>query len=145
MRLADAYGWPVNLSAEDILYRVVELNAARAAEERLGLVRWLRPEFQKTTETQAGLGVEMEEEEDLKPDHAGRLAWPVPLPERVRAVRDYLIRTPTAVAPETVARSFIRARAVDVIKAILETLTALGQAKSDAGSTGPDAVHSSMW
>jgi len=60
--VADAYHRPADLTSEDILYRLVELNAARAAEERSGLVRWLRPEFQKTTAAQTGLGVEMEDE-----------------------------------------------------------------------------------
>lgn len=113
------------------MYNVLEelragqpLNAARAAEERCGLVRWLRPEFQKTTPTQAGLGVEMEEEEQ-RPGRAPRLPWPPSLPERVRAVRDYLMHTPAPVGPEVVARNFVRAR-VPEVRAILETLTALG-------------------
>jgi hypothetical protein len=128
--VTEAYGWSPELSTEDILFRLVELNAARAAEERSGLVRWLRPEFQSTAATQAGLGVEMEEEEQ-QPARAARLPWPLALPERVRAVRDYLMQTPAPVAPETVARNFIRARLPEV-KAILETLTALGHAKRDA-------------
>ena len=127
--VSDAYGWPADLSTEDILYRLVELNAARAAEERSGLVRWLRPEFQQTAATQTGLGVEMEEE-DLKPARAARVPWPPHLPDRVRAVRDYLMQTPAPVAPETVARSFTRAR-IPEVTAILETLTALGQATRD--------------
>ncbi len=44
--VAEAYGWPANLSDEEILTRLVALNAERAAEERRGLIRWLRPEFQ---------------------------------------------------------------------------------------------------
>jgi hypothetical protein len=129
--VAEAYGWPPELSTEDILFRLVELNASRAAEERSGLVRWLRPEFQKTTATQAGLGVEMEEEEQ-RPARAGRLPWPASLPERVRAVRDYLMQTPAAVTPAVAARSFVRAR-IPEVTAILETLTALGQARKDEG------------
>ena len=42
----DAYGWPASLSDEEILERLVALNAVRAAEEKQGLIRWLRPEFQ---------------------------------------------------------------------------------------------------
>jgi len=130
--VAEAYGWPLDLSTEDILFRLVELNAARAAEERSGLVRWLRPEFQKTTATQAGLDVEVEEEE-RQLARAARLPWPPSLPERVRAVRDYLMQTPAPAAPETIARNFVRAR-IPEVKAILETLTALGQASSHEGS-----------
>jgi chromatin segregation and condensation protein Rec8/ScpA/Scc1 (kleisin family) len=130
--VSEAYGWSPELSTEDILFRLVELNAARAAEERSGLVRWLRPEFQQTTATQAGLGVEIEEEEQ-QPARASRVPWPPSLPERVRAVRDYLRQTPIPVSPETVARSFIRSRTSEVT-AILETLTALGQANRDGAA-----------
>jgi hypothetical protein len=42
----EAYGWPASLSDDEILERLVALNAQRAAEEAQGLVRWLRPEFQ---------------------------------------------------------------------------------------------------
>ncbi len=43
---ARAYGWPVDLSDEEILARLVALNAERAKEEAAGLVRWLRPDYQ---------------------------------------------------------------------------------------------------
>ena len=129
LAVAEAYGWSPDLSTEDILFRLVELNAARAAEERAGLIRWLRPEFQESGATQTGLGVEVEEKE-LKPARGGRLPWPASLPERVRAVREYLMQAPAPVPPGTVARSFTRA-SVPEITAILETLTALGQARRD--------------
>lgn len=44
--VTDAYGWPGNLPADEILSRLVALNQERAAEEQRGLVRWLRPDFQ---------------------------------------------------------------------------------------------------
>lgn len=44
--VADAYGWPRDLSDEAIVERLVTLNAERHAEERAGKVRWLRPEYQ---------------------------------------------------------------------------------------------------
>jgi hypothetical protein len=125
--VAEAYGWPVDLSSEDMLFRLVELNAARAAEERSGLVRWLRPEFQKTVPTQAGLEVEAAEEE-VQTVRSTRRPWPTSLPDRVRSVRDYLREAPGPVPAEAVARGFTRARMPEVT-AILETLAALGQAK----------------
>jgi len=45
----DAYGWPQDLRDEQILEKLVVLNAERVEEERRGLVRWLRPEFQNPT------------------------------------------------------------------------------------------------
>ena len=46
----DAYGWPVTLTDEEILERLVALNAERAAEEARGLIRWLRPDFQNRSQ-----------------------------------------------------------------------------------------------
>jgi len=46
--VTDAYGWPVSLSDEEILSRLVALNAERAEEEKEGNIRWLRPDYQKT-------------------------------------------------------------------------------------------------
>jgi hypothetical protein len=44
--VAGAYGWPNDLSDEEILARLTALNAERAAEEAGGKIRWLRPEYQ---------------------------------------------------------------------------------------------------
>lgn len=44
--VAEAYGWPADASADDILARLVALNKERAKEEARGLVRWLRPDYQ---------------------------------------------------------------------------------------------------
>ncbi|NEW91414.1 DNA methyltransferase [Rhodopseudomonas sp. BR0M22] len=44
--VAEAYGWPADLSDDEILARLVALNKERAAEEKRGLVRWLRPDYQ---------------------------------------------------------------------------------------------------
>jgi hypothetical protein len=49
----DAYGWPATLSDDEILERLVDLNHERAAEEKRGLVRWLRPEFQNKVQNQS--------------------------------------------------------------------------------------------
>jgi hypothetical protein len=44
--VADAYGWPVDLSDDDILARLVALNKERSEEEKRGRVRWLRSDYQ---------------------------------------------------------------------------------------------------
>ena len=49
--VADAYGWGEEwrrapLPPAEIVRRLVALNAARAAEEAAGHVRWLRPDYQ---------------------------------------------------------------------------------------------------
>lgn len=42
----EAYGWPASLTEEEVLARLVALNKERAAEERVGRMRWLRPDYQ---------------------------------------------------------------------------------------------------
>ncbi|MEK6637862.1 MAG: DNA methyltransferase [Pseudomonadota bacterium] len=44
--VAAAYGWPASLAPSEIITRLVALNAQRAAEEKAGTVRWLRPDYQ---------------------------------------------------------------------------------------------------
>lgn len=44
--VADAYTWPADLPAEEVLSRLFALNQARAAEEKRGPVRWLRLDLQ---------------------------------------------------------------------------------------------------
>jgi hypothetical protein len=46
--VAEAYGWPADLSDDDILGRLVALNKERAEEEKRGIIRWLRPDYQAT-------------------------------------------------------------------------------------------------
>jgi hypothetical protein len=45
--VADAYGWPHDLSPSEIVARLVALNHQRKAEEESGTIRWLRPEYQQ--------------------------------------------------------------------------------------------------
>jgi hypothetical protein len=44
--VAEAYGWPADLTPPEIVTRLVALNAERAAEEAAGKIRWLRPDYQ---------------------------------------------------------------------------------------------------
>jgi hypothetical protein len=60
--VADAYGWPTDLTDEQILERLVALNHQRADEERRGIIRWLRPEFQNPDgRTQQAIAAELSE------------------------------------------------------------------------------------
>ena len=44
--VAEAYGWPADLTPSEIVTRLVALNGERAKEEAEGNIRWLRPEYQ---------------------------------------------------------------------------------------------------
>jgi hypothetical protein len=123
----EAYGWPQTISDQEILERLVALNAERAAEEKRGLVRWLRPGFQATAEaeTPAQAGIEGMEEV-VAPERAGPTikAWPAKLPDQVAAVRDRLQGTDSFGLTE-LAKTFKGVRESE-LEAVLETLEALG-------------------
>jgi hypothetical protein len=44
--VAAAYGWRADLAPAEIVANLVALNAERAAEEKAGHIRWLRPDYQ---------------------------------------------------------------------------------------------------
>jgi hypothetical protein len=122
-----AYGWPADLTDEEILGNVVALNAQRAAEERSGVVRWLRPEYQAPNEllVQTALAGIVPQE---GPAAARRKQpWPASLPEQVRAVKDALRAEPMQNVQQ-IAAGFKPASRTRVAE-ILETLTALGQTR----------------
>lgn len=125
--VADAYGWPADLSDDDILHRLVDLNRTRAAEEARGLIRWLRPEYQNP----AGHAATVKADQgamDLGPAvTTAKDPWPKTLPEQIKAVRAALTDMGEA-TPEQVARQFTRGRA-STVQPLLESLTALGQAR----------------
>ena len=124
----DAYGWPSTLSDEDILERLVSLNAARAAEERAGHVRWLRPEFQRPA---AGVAVAFGEEFNRAAPAAARherQPWPKSFPEQARAVRQALNAVRGVVTPRQLASAFTRGN-VARVEELLRTLVLLGQAR----------------
>ena len=89
--VADAYGWPADLSAPAVVARVVALNAARLAEEAGGEIRWLRPAYQAPNEApraqQAVLDVAEAEDATLPP-------WPSAEADRYMALRSLLATTP---------------------------------------------------
>jgi len=126
--VCDAYGWPSALSDEEILERLVQLNAVRANEERAGHVRWLRPEFQKPA---AGIAAAFGTEFDTAAPIAAKPAkqpWPKSIPEQARAVRQALASQRGVVTSRQLAAVFTRAR-VERIEELLQTLVSLGQAR----------------
>ncbi|WOI56729.1 class I SAM-dependent DNA methyltransferase [Palleronia sp. LCG004] len=120
-----AYGWPADLSENDILMNLVALNHERAAEEARGHVRWLRPDYQNPD----GRAAEAKQGklEIAAAAKTGKAPWPKSLPAQIAAVREALEDLGEADA-ETVARTFTRGRATTVAP-LLETLAGLGMAE----------------
>lgn len=140
--VADAYGWPANLSTDEILHRLVELNAERAAEEARGLVRWLRPEYQAKGHIQhQGAQAEIDVDEQATPPVAAApLPWPKDLPAQAAALTEVLGTLSAPASTQHIAARFdgkpSKKRTDDVAR-LLETLAALGRV-----SLGTDGLWS---
>ncbi len=138
--VADAYGWPTSdhdqLSDEEILERLVDLNRVRAAEEKAGRVRWLRPGYQAPHEVQPTQSALLDE--DATPPvtvPAGSLPWPDAIPQQAQAVRAALAAFADPASPAEIAALFGRRSRgrVDRITELLEMLVLLGQAGEKEG------------
>ncbi|MEI6197232.1 MAG: type IIL restriction-modification enzyme MmeI, partial [Verrucomicrobiota bacterium] len=135
-----AYGWPATLTDAEILERLVALNAERAAEEKRGIIHWLRPEYQARIQRSE---VRSQKEMDLPEGNAKpkarksvivnrKSAWPKSLAERVQRVESALHHFGAPATPAELAKQFKRARPADVAE-ILETLVTLGRARKQGG------------
>lgn len=123
----DAYGWPRDLGDEAVLERLVALNRERAEEERRGLVRWLRPEYQRPLAKVAKpVQEEMVVAEGVTP--VARVKWPKPLPEQVLAVTALLSRSAPIDVRAATAR-FDGAKRGQV-EEVLRTLVMMGHARA---------------
>ena len=120
------------------------MNRERTVEERRGIVRWLRPDYQvsklghkvkkpdKSEQVEADLT--MPEPADGKP------VWPKDELDRIRVVRDVLSRAPAPLAPEALSAAFRgrnSAQRRKRVEKVLQTLVAAGVAQQ--GIDGQDA------
>lgn len=124
--VADAYGWPVDLSDDEILFNLVALNKERSEEEARGLIRWLRPDYQnpdgKTAQT-----TKTDDMELAAVATSDKAAFPKLLPDQIAAVREALSEMGEA-TPTEIARRFKNTR-VTRIAPLLQSLAALGHAE----------------
>jgi hypothetical protein len=103
--VAEAYGWPPNLSDDEILARLVALNKERAEEEKHQLLRWLRPEYQAARARSRGVKDEQIEAE-LEAPEAKAPALPKDDAELVATLRRTLRIIGKPVEPKALAQHF---------------------------------------
>jgi hypothetical protein len=103
--VADAYGWPADLSDEEILARLVALNRERAEEEKKGLIRWLRPEYQAA---RAKVGAAKEEQIEAALEAPDAEAPPLPKDDAdlVAMLRSRLRAVGKPIEPKALAQHF---------------------------------------
>lgn len=123
-------GRPSDLTDEQILEKLVALNAERAEEEKRGIIRWLRPDFQNPTGKQASTQTTItsdapDDTAESSPAVAGARPWPKKMSEQITAVRDTLSGSTGLWTPLQVAAAFTGARPADVTP-VLESLASLG-------------------
>ena len=135
---------------EELLTRLVALNAQRAAEEKAGKVRWLRPRFQDSAfkasdkallnqELPAtvlfGIQADLIPENDPQPlenTKTAKQAWPNTLPLQVSAIAQLLSSAGTALSLSEIEASFKgKGPWKKGLPRILETLEALGRARRE--------------
>lgn len=133
--VAEAYGWPADLPEAEILERLVQLNAQRAAEEAAGHIRWLRPEYQAPTAGQPGVQGKLIDDEEAPAAVAGpavKRPWPDTLPAQAAALRDLLATHDQPVELGVLAAAFegkVTPKRKSDMQRLLETMAALGQAE----------------
>ncbi|PAX07829.1 class I SAM-dependent DNA methyltransferase [Sphingomonas lenta] len=132
--VADAYGWPADLQEEEVVARLVALNAERRADEKRGHVEWLRPDYQLGRTNAARLPTGGPEQmEALLPDtRARKPTFPRDLVGQTAAVFDALSSGGALTASDIAARFAQGRRAEPRIAATLAALARLGHAASEA-------------
>jgi hypothetical protein len=148
-----AYGLAPSLDSDALLTHLVALNARRAAEEKAGRIRWLRPDFQNPAipgvaaslskqelpapavpGLQADLILETAVETASAATGSTQQPWPSTLPEQVRAVAQILASAASALTPADIEARFKgRGAWKKGLPRILETLEALGRARREGG------------
>lgn len=142
--VAEAYGWPWPMSTEEILERLVALHDERVEEEKRGLVRWLRPEYQvprfgaaeqpaKLALVEApapkGKKVKKQRTEPLEP---AAVVWPSTAVDQLTLIGAALAQGPQS--PDSITKHFAGAKR-DLVARHLETLALLGEARSLTNGT----------
>lgn len=126
--VGDAYGWPRNIDDEQILKKLVTLNAERATEERKGQFRWLRPEVQNPEEVQTKkqrVTAAAGDSEESVPPSGPALIWPKTLAEQLTVVRDRLVFSARVWSKGEMASRFTKAPPEEVAE-VLDALVSLG-------------------
>jgi hypothetical protein len=139
--VAEAYGWPADLSDDEILARLVALNRERSEEEKRGLVRWLRPDYQiprlaKGVDRQAAkeegaqIAAELVAAVEQKPSFPGGAV------EQTAAVFAALAAASQPLDAKGLAAQFKRTKTTEKrVGEVLASLARLGYVTSDDGKT----------
>jgi hypothetical protein len=125
---SEAYGWPANLTNEQILERLVALNAERAKEEAAGNVRWLRPDYQipRFAKSAAAKTGELGLGETVVTIDRGKPVFPKDRYEQPLAVEAMLASSASPMDAAAIARGF-RSGGKKIEQRVTQVLTTLAR------------------
>jgi hypothetical protein len=140
--VAEAYGWPWPMEREEILERLVSLHDERLEEEKRGVIRWLRPDYQIPRFAPKGAAPSELALVAREPTAAStvddRRPWPSTAVEQIAAVGAAVAQAPRSV--DEVAAAFSGARK-DLVARHLETLAMMGEISLDADNRYRSALR----
>lgn len=128
--VAQAYGWPWPMEREEVLERLVDLHDERVEEEKRGIIRWLRPEYQLprfggAAPAAAEPTLDLPEAPaDEAPQAGEKQPWPAGAIDQIGAAKAAVATAPAT--PAEVAGAFAGAP-VPLVARHLETLVMVGE------------------
>ena len=135
----EAYGWPATLTDEQILENLVALNHERAAEEKRGHVRWLRPDYQiprfgKALDKMAAKEEQFEAELGIAAVGAKKGTFPADAVGQTAAVFAALASAKDRITVDDIAAGYRKSKTLDQkIGSVLESLVRLGHVTTRDG------------
>ena len=131
--VAEAYGWPWPMPRKEILERLVALHDERVAEEKGGIIRWLRPEYQiprfAPDSAPAELSLDVDEAAAAPAPHGEPARpWPATAVEQLAAISALVAQS--AVTVDQAVAAFDGAPRARVERH-LETLALMGEVGVD--------------
>jgi hypothetical protein len=139
--VAEAYGWPADLSDDEILARLVALNKERSEEEKRGLVRWLRPDYQiprlaKGIDKQAAKEEGAQVAAELIAAVEQKQSFPLGAVEQTAAVFAALATANAPLDAKGLAEQFKRTKTTEKkVGEVLASLARLGYVTSEDGKS----------
>jgi hypothetical protein len=126
-----AYQWPADLNDEQIIERLVGLNQLRAAEERRGLIKWIRPDYQ--IDKVAPLAHQGDRVQAILSTKTKRRkkAFPAERQDQARVVLSIISGTSTPLSAEEIAATFnSKGDTFAEVRDVLQSLVRIGQAET---------------
>ena len=129
--VVQAYQWPADLTDEQVIERLVDLNQLRVAEERRGLIKWIRPDYQiDKIGPLAHRGDRVQSILSTKAK-SKKKSFPAEKQDQARVVLSIISGTNTPLSAEQIAATFhSKDDTFTEVRDVLHSLVRIGQAET---------------